>query len=87
MFFPCEDSLGRDPISLERQADLAPPRGQMVENARWRVAGVLFPTAHVVGSNNGLRGGDAPAIAEYEGRDAANTDWIDELFELARAEN
>ena len=86
MFFPGSLSLGRSPIALERQADLSAKHAAMVENARWRIGGVLFGTAHVVGSNNGLRAGDAPAIAEYESRDAANEVWIAELFDLARAE-
>ncbi len=85
LFFATPSSLGRDPITLERQSDKTPAHKAMVENARWRVGDVLFGTAHVVGSNNGRRAGDAAAIAEYEQRDAANIEWIDELFETARA--
>jgi hypothetical protein len=66
LFFAEQTSLGRDPINLERQSDLSPEHAAMAENARWRIDGVLFGTAHVVGSNNGRRGGDAAAIAEYE---------------------
>ena len=86
MFFPGRESLGRTPITLERQAEISPRHTRMVENARWQIRGVLFATAHVVGSNNGLRGDDVAAIAEYEQRDAANAEWIDALFELARTE-
>ena len=86
MFFANPVSLGRDPIALERQSDVSPAPSALVENARWRIGGVMFATAHVVGSNNGRRSGDAAAIAEYESRDAANREWIKELFELAASE-
>ncbi|MBT5944943.1 MAG: hypothetical protein HOK98_07385 [Rhodospirillaceae bacterium] len=86
LFFAAPESLGRDPITLERQSDRSPVHQVMVENARWRIGGVLFATAHVVGSNNGRRAGDTAAIAEFERRDAANIEWINELFEIARAD-
>ncbi|MEP4379192.1 MAG: hypothetical protein ABJ215_18515 [Alphaproteobacteria bacterium] len=85
LFFAQPVSLGRAPIMLERQSDLSPAHSALVENARWRINGILFGTAHVVGSNNGRRAGDAAAIAEYESRNAANIAWISELFEIARA--
>ncbi len=84
LFFATPSSLGRHPITLERQAEHDPAHSLMVENARWRIGDVLFGTAHVVGSNNGRRAGDAAAIEEYEQRDAANVEWINELFEIAR---
>lgn len=86
LFFATPVSLGRDPITLERQSDVAPAHAVMVENARWRINGVMFATAHVVGSNNGRRSGDAAAIAEYESRNAANITWITASFDIARAE-
>lgn len=85
MFFAEPVSLGRDPIALERQSDVSPAHAGLVENARWQIAGVMFATAHVVGSNNGRRSGDAAAIAEYKSRNAANLDWIAGLFDAARA--
>ena len=86
MFFATPASLGRDPIMLERQSERTPADKAMAENARWRIGGVLFATAHVVGSNDSRRSGDAAAIAEYERRDAANIEWINELFEIARTD-
>ena len=86
MFFPGRQSFGRTPITLERQADISSRHTRMVENVRWQIRGVLFATAHVVGSNNGLRGDDVAAIAEYEQLDTANAEWIGALFELARTE-
>jgi hypothetical protein len=86
LFFAAPVSLGRDPIRLKRQSDLSEVHGALSENARWRIGGVLFATAHVVGSNNGRKAGDPAAIAEYESRNAANVAWITELFEIAGAE-
>ncbi|MDA0784751.1 MAG: hypothetical protein O3B37_00530 [Proteobacteria bacterium] len=86
LFFAEPISLGRDQVKLERQSDLTPAHAALVENARWRINGVLFATAHIVGSNNGRRAGDIAAMAEYESRNAANIAWITALFEVARAE-
>lgn len=85
LFFAKPVSLGRDPIALERQSDVSPAHAAMVENARWRIGGAMFATAHVVGSNNGRRAGDTAAMAEFESRDAANLEWISALFEAAQA--
>lgn len=86
LFFPTASSLGRAPIALERQSDLAAAYPEMVENARWRMNGVRFVTAHVVGSNNGLDRADPAALAEFERRDAANVAWISEGFSIAQQE-
>jgi hypothetical protein len=86
MFFPGPRSIGRAPIALERQSDLDPAYPEMVENARWRIAGVRFATAHVVGSNNGRDPGDPAALAEHARRDPASAAWIASAFDLARRE-
>tara|TARA_A100001037_G_scaffold284320_1_gene290618 strand:+ start:1699 stop:2613 length:915 start_codon:yes stop_codon:yes gene_type:complete len=85
-FFPDARSLGRAPLLLERQSDLSKAHSQMVENARWRMNGIRFVTAHVVGSNNGLNRDVPGAVEEFEGRDAANVAWIEEGFAFARSE-
>ena len=63
----------------------------LVENATWTHEGVRFATVHVVGTNNGrnwvvgdslLRAAEAVAA-----RDAANLDWIQQVFRAARGEN
>jgi hypothetical protein len=87
-FFARNESLGRRPMPLQRQA------GPTVENARWIQDGVLFVTLHVPGSNNGrpaepgepgarsLPRGEA-AMAEFRLRDAANQAWLAESFAAA----
>lgn len=86
MFFPNAQSLGREPLLLERQSDVSEVHSRMVENARWRMNGIRFMTVHVVGSNNGLNRDVPGAVEEFEGRDAANIAWIEEGFSLARRE-
>lgn len=77
IFFTRTYSLGRAPIPLFRQGDIDPAHPDMVENARWTHAGVVFATVNVVGSSNNA------GTAEFTARDAANTAWIDETFRYA----
>lgn len=86
LFFSRARSRGANPIAVERQADTDPAYPGMVENARWRMDGIRFLTAHVVGSNNGLNRDVPGMVAEYRARDAANTSWIRDGFRLARDE-
>jgi hypothetical protein len=90
-FFPAAVSLGRAPMPLTRQADVSPAHALFVENARWQRDGVLFATAHVVGSDNNRppeRGAQPPGAAEeWPTRDAANLAWIEEAFALAARDN
>ncbi|WP_431281944.1 hypothetical protein ACQW02_21465 [Humitalea sp. 24SJ18S-53] len=88
-FFPDDQSLGRRPMRLTRQADTDPAMRLYVENARWERDGVVFVTAHVPGSNNNRPTvpGEAPVIAppasaaaEYAARNAANIAWINAAF-------
>ncbi len=87
-FFAAPRSLGRAPIPLLRQGDSGPEHRPFVENARWERDGVLFVTAHVVGSDNNRPqgpGGDVPpgAAREFPARDRANLAWIAESFAAA----
>ena len=50
------------PITLERQSDLMPEFKLYTENARFEKNGVLFVTAHIVGSNNNFEPRDPKAI-------------------------
>lgn len=95
-FFAEPRSLGRRPMALLRQADIDPAHRVFVENARWVHNGVLFATAHVVGSNNNRPTDpeERPAIRppagaaeEYAARNAANLAWLEAAFaEAARSE-
>jgi hypothetical protein len=83
VFFPGTDSLGRNPMPLQRQS-AEPRHARFVENARWERAGVHFTTVHVVGSNNNLQRGQA-AVNEYVERNAANLAWINAAFDRAES--
>jgi hypothetical protein len=74
-------SLGRKPLPLESQSQDA-RYTKFVENARWERSGVVFATAHIVGSNNNLQR-DQAAVNEYIERNAANIAWIQSTFDRA----
>jgi len=78
-------SLGRTRLAVETQSRAMADRfGKFVENQRWSQNGVMFATAHVVGSNNNFE--PRPGAAEeYLERNAANIAWIDDTFARARA--
>ena len=83
-YFPTARSLGRQPIHLERQADVLSGFEPFVENSRFNWRGVWFVTAHVVGSNNNfdaIEGSDA--TAEFLVRDEANRVWLADSFDRA----
>lgn len=85
MFFKGPVSLGRAPLELTRQGDVASEHRPFVENARWTYGGVAFAAVHVVGSNNNLLA-KKPMADEYFARNAANVAWIKDSFaEAAKA--
>ena len=85
MFFKGPSSLGRAPVEVTRQGDIAAEHRPFVENARWSHGGIAFATVHVVGSNNNLLAKKAMAD-EYFARNAANVAWIKDSFaEAAKA--
>lgn len=92
MFFPEAKSHGKNPIALERQADVMPDvkawdgKG-FVENTRFVMNGVMFVQANIIGSNNNLEARSLDNVKEFFARDAANQKWIDAAFEKAKAEN
>ncbi len=87
-YFPTPRSLGRQPIRLERQADVMPGFEPFVENSRFRHDDVWFVTAHVVGSNNNLDGPPvegSEAAREFLARDEAARVWLADSFDKAGA--
>ena len=83
-YFPTDESLGGQPMRLERQSDVMPGFEPYVENARFRWGGVWFVTAHVVGSNNNfdaVEGSDA--TEEFLARDEADRAWLTDSFDKA----
>ena len=80
-FFSNDRTLGRRSFPVARQGS-DPSFSKFTENARWVHGDVVFVTLHMVGSNNNL--GRAPeADAEFFERDAANTAWMKQAFEVA----
>lgn len=82
-FNPPTHSLGQRRIALASQSGV-------VENVRWTATGVVFATAHLIGSANGMKGfpartarDDTAARERTEGAAA----WIRETFNAAKASN
>ena len=85
IFFPSPGrTLGMHPARVEAQGS------PFVENVRWAQGGVVFATAHVVGSNNSWlpwTGKTAPTpdqAAEFGARNYADVAWLRETFAEAR---
>ncbi len=83
-FFATPQSLGQRPIALQRQPALMPAHAAYAENQRWQHQGVVFATVHTVGPRNGFDADSAAVRAEARLREAANTAWIADSFDLAR---
>lgn len=85
-YFSTVESLGGQPIRLERQADLIPGFELFVENSRFNRGSVWFVTAHVVGSNNNFDAVAGSGMAkEFFARDKANRAWLGDSFDKAIA--
>lgn len=85
MFFGAPRSLGRQPLAVQRQADLQPAHARFRENLRFERDGVLFLTLNVPGSNNGFEPRDLAAVQEHFARTEANLAWLQAGFERARS--
>lgn len=83
-YFSTDESLGGQPIRLERQADVMPGFEPFVENSRFIWGDVWFVTAHVVGSNNNFDAVEASdATWEFLARDEADRVWLADSFDKA----
>ena len=78
LYFPDDQSLGKKPIRVIRQADLNLQFKEFVENAYWVAGNTLFATVHVVGSNNNFEN-----AREYTKRNRANLAWLDYVVQVA----
>ena len=87
LFYTPGRSLGQQPMALQNQSSAMPLHARYIENQRWLNQGVMFATAHIVGSNNNLESRQLAAAQEFFARDAANVAWIEATFEQARARN
>jgi hypothetical protein len=82
VFYPGEQSLGKQKIALERQSKNS-QYSKFRENVRWTYGDVMFVTLHIVGSNNNF--GRTPEMdQEYTERNDADLEWLHESFELAK---
>ncbi len=90
VFFTDTWSLGRSRMPLARQEACAERVGTtcrcpgLPENRSWIRNGVVFATAHVVGSNDN-HGFDAANDAEHRCRATANRAWIENALRMAEA--
>ncbi len=83
IFFPDDESLGRQKLRLIRQGDEDPRFRRYRENVRWIAGSVVFVTFNVPGANNNL-GRNALMDAEHTERMTANFVWLGRAVELAR---
>lgn len=86
MFFPTPDTLGKNPLPLQRQSDATPGNGEFAryrENAMWLQGGIVFITLNIQGSNDNL-GFDAANDLEHAERTRANIAWLTQAMERAR---
>lgn len=86
LFFSTNQSLGKNAIRLQRQADIDSRHSKYVENAYWIKNNFLFVSIHIPGSNNNNEGTET-AIKEYQDRNQANLAWINQAFNLATQRN
>lgn len=77
-FFPEGRSLGQRTIAVRNQSS-DPQFAKFRENLLWSIGGVMFVSAHIVGSND--NSGRTPEMdAEHRERKAANIAWIKRAF-------
>ena len=91
LFFPTPGTtLGRQPMPVRTQAEV-PAFSEFPENVMWTASNVVFATAHVVGSHDGLKPFDGSSKARRSQRDDdevarrqhAALRWIDLAFQRA----
>jgi hypothetical protein len=83
LFYPDDESLGRERLRLVRQSDEDPRFRSYRENVRWIAGNVVFVTFNIPGSNNNL-GRSQAMNAEHAERMTANFVWLGRAVELAR---
>ena len=81
LFFPDDQSLGQQTLTLTRQGT-APGRQRYPEHARWIYRRVVFATLNLPGGDNNR----SRMPEEAREREAAVIAWIHEAFRVARDE-
>ncbi len=80
VFFAGRESLGRERIETDAQADRAGHCGAYPENRSWTYRRIRFVTLNVPGSDNNV-GFDAASDAEAVCRNDANRRWLERAVE------
>ena len=86
-FFANDKSLGKNKVTLVRQADIMPEHKLYVENTRYEHNRIVFIQPHIPGSNNNFEAQNPKTALEYFDRDKANIAWIKAGFERAKQSN
>jgi hypothetical protein len=81
-FFSTRESQGYQRLLLNRQSDVDPQFSKFVENSYWVKNHIIFVNLHIPGSNNNFARNEE-AITEYRERNAANIEWIKQMFAKA----
>ncbi|MCE7505862.1 hypothetical protein LZG75_06355 [Polynucleobacter sp. IMCC30063] len=81
-FFSSNQSLGKNTLTLIRQADVMSDFKLYVENSYWIQDQFLFVSLNIPGSNNDFER-NILAVKEYFKRNEANLAWINYTFQLA----
>lgn len=78
LFFEDPRVLHLDRLGVEHQ------KTPFIENYRFLHKGVMFVAVHVVGSKNNRRPGNPASMEEFRIRDAANQEFLEGTFRIAR---
>jgi hypothetical protein len=84
IFYSRARSLGANPMPLVRQSD-GDKFSAYAENVRWEKHGVSFITVNVVGEHNNQFLRMEKPWREFVDREKANVNWINAVFESAKA--
>lgn len=84
IFFKSPKKQTSSSIKIESQSELFKEHALYVENQRWSHHKILFLTIHQVGSNNNFDPKIPGAIPEFEARNKANLQWLENSFMLAQ---
>lgn len=87
VFYKDSNSLGKNPMRVVRQGDVAADHAKYVENARWVKEQVLFLTLNVPGSHNNLLINKRNSLLEVHERNVANIAWLRDSFRIASEQN
>ena len=83
LFYPTDETLGRNRMKVTRQGALQPQFAEYRENVRWEFEQTLIVGLNIPGSNNNWS--NHGSNREFSARLKANTAWLGAAFARARA--